>query len=59
MAGIMKTLWDESDELSEETLSTRSVLTDDYTSDDKEKLKDELEEQKENEEIIDETIKED
>ena len=59
MAGIMKTLWDESRDLSEETLSTRSVLTDDYTSNDKEKLKDLLDEQKKEEEIIDETIKED
>lgn len=32
MAGIMKTLWDESSELQSETLSTHSVLSDDYTS---------------------------
>lgn len=31
---IMKTLWDESSELESELLSTRSVLSDDYTSKD-------------------------
>ena len=29
---IMKTLWDESDDLHDETMSTNSVLSDDYTS---------------------------
>ena len=28
---IMKTLWDESDDLHDETMSTNSVLSDDYT----------------------------
>ncbi|RHJ77091.1 hypothetical protein [Parabacteroides sp. AM08-6] len=58
MAGIMKTLWDESSELENETLSTRSVLTDDYTSNDVQKLKDTVEDEKENEDIIDDTIEE-
>ena len=31
---IMKTLWDESDDLHDETMSTNSVLSDDYTSND-------------------------
>ena len=30
----MKTLWDESSELESESMSTRSVLSDDYTSGD-------------------------
>ena len=54
----MKTLWDESSELENETLSTRSVLTDDYTSNDVQKLKDTVEDEKENEDIIDDTIEE-
>ena len=29
---IMKTLWDESDDLHDETMSTNSVFSDDYTS---------------------------
>lgn len=33
-AKIMKTLWDESSELESESMSTRSVLSDDYTSGD-------------------------
>ena len=31
---IMKTLWDESDDLHDETMSTNSVLSDEYTSND-------------------------
>ena len=36
---IMKTLWDESDDLHDETMSTNSVLSDDYTSNDKKRSK--------------------
>lgn len=43
MAGIMKTLWDESSELQSETLSTRSVLSDDYTSGDIKNLRETIE----------------
>ena len=57
MAGIMKTLWDESKELSEETLSTRSVLSDDYTANAEEKLRETMAKEEEIEEVIDETLK--
>ncbi|WP_455628974.1 hypothetical protein [Parabacteroides chinchillae] len=40
---ILKTLWDESDELFDETGSTRSVLSDDYTSGDVKNLTDDIE----------------
>lgn len=57
MAGIMKSLWDESSDLEDETLSTRSVLSDDYTSNDIEKEKDIISEEEENEDIIDDSLK--
>lgn len=57
MAGIMKSLWDESSDLEDETLSTRSVLSDDYTSNDIEKEKDIISEKEENEDIIDDSLK--
>lgn len=57
MTKIMKTLWDESEELSEETLSTRSVLSDDYTSNDEEKLRETMEKEEEIDEVINETLK--
>jgi hypothetical protein len=57
MTKIMKTLWDESAELSEETLSTRSVLSDDYTSGDHDKLSETMAKEEEIEEVIDETLK--
>ena len=40
---IMKTLWDESDDLHDETMSTNSVLTDDYTSKDIQDLQETIE----------------
>lgn len=43
MAGIMKTLWDESSELQREAMSTRSVLSDDYTSGDIKNLRETIE----------------
>ncbi len=59
MAGIMKTLWDESSELEDETLTPHSILSDDYTSpsDDEKELDDVIDDQKEDDEIIDETLK--
>ena len=59
MAGIMKTLWDESSELEDETLTPHSILSDDYTSpsDDEKVLDDVIDDQKEDGEIIDETLK--
>ena len=59
MAGIMKTLWDESSELEDETLTPHSILSDDYTSpsDDEKGLDDVIDDQKEDHEIIDETLK--
>ena len=59
MAGIMKTLWDESSELEDETLTPHSILSDDYTSpsDDEKGLDDVIDDQKEDDEIIDETLK--
>ena len=59
MAGIMKTLWDESSELEDETLTPHSILSDDYTSpsDDEKGLDDVIDNQKEDDEIIDETLK--
>lgn len=59
MAGIMKTLWDESSELEDETLTPHSILSDDYTSpsDDEKGLDDVIDDQKEDGEIIDETLK--
>lgn len=43
MAKIMRTLWDESAELSDETLSPRPVLSDDYTTGDVEDLQETIE----------------
>ena len=40
---IMKTLWDESDDLQDETMSTNSVLSDDYTSNDIQDLQETIE----------------
>ena len=40
MDGIMRTLWDESADLNDESMLTRSVLSDDYTANDKERLQD-------------------
>ena len=40
---IMKTLWDESDDLHDETRSTNSVLSDDYTSNDIQDLQETIE----------------
>lgn len=57
MTKIMKTLWDESAELSEETLSTRSVLSDDYTSGDKDKLEETMQKEAEMDEVINEALK--
>ena len=56
MAGIMNTLWDESSELEDETLTPRPVLSDDCTSHDVTKL-DETIEADENEEIIEDSLK--
>lgn len=56
MAGIMKTLWDESSELSEEALSTCSVLSDDYTSGVRQEQSDILNKSEEIEEVIDEEL---
>lgn len=39
----MKTLWDESAELEDEILSTRSVLSDDYTSGNIQALQEQIE----------------
>ena len=44
MAGIMNTLWDESSELEDETLTPRPVLSDDCTSHDVTKLDETIEE---------------
>ena len=40
---IMKTLWDESDDLHDETMSTNSVQSDDYTSNDIQDLQETIE----------------
>lgn len=40
MAGIMKTLWDESSELESESLSTHNLLVDDSLSSGLDRLKD-------------------
>ena len=40
---IMKTLWDESDDLNDKTMSTNSVLSDDYTSNDIQDLQETIE----------------
>ena len=40
---IMKTLWDESDDLHDETMSTNSVLSDVYTSNDIQDLQETIE----------------
>ena len=40
---IMKTLWDESDDLHDETMYTNSVLSDDYTSNDIQDLQETIE----------------
>ena len=40
---IMKTLWDESDDLHDETMSTNSVLSVDYTSNDIQDLQETIE----------------
>lgn len=40
---IMRTLWDESSDLEDEILSTRSVVSDDYTSGNIQELKERIE----------------
>ena len=40
---IMKTLWDESDDLHDETMSTNSVLSDDYKYNDIQDLQETIE----------------
>ena len=40
---IMKTLWDERDDLHDEPMSTNSVLSDDYTSNDIQDLQETIE----------------
>ena len=40
---IMKTLWDESDDLHDETMSTNSVLSDDYGCNDIQDLQETIE----------------
>jgi hypothetical protein len=52
MTEIMKTLWNESSDLEDEMMGTRSVLTDDYTSHNIKKLEDIIEEQKEREDYL-------
>lgn len=58
MAGIMKTLWDESSELEDETLTPHSILSNDYTSpsNDEKELDDVIDDLKENNGIIDESL---
>lgn len=57
MAGIMNTLWNESSELEDETLTPHPVLSDDYTSHDVTQLNETIEEADENEEIIEDSLK--
>ena len=52
MTEIMKRLWNESSDLEDEMMGTRSVLTDDYTSHNIKKLEDIIEEQKEREDYL-------
>lgn len=52
MTEVMKTLWSESSDLEEEMMSTRSVLSDDYTSHDIKRLADIIEEQKREDEQL-------
>ena len=57
MAGIMNTLWDESSELEDESLTPRRVLSDDYTTHDVTKLDETIEDADENDKIIEESLK--
>ncbi len=40
MVKVMETLWDESDDLNEESMLTNSVVSDTYMANDKEQLQD-------------------
>ncbi len=55
---IMKTLWDESSDLESETESTRSVVSDNYTSGDIKDLRETIENEDIEGGIVDDTIKE-
>lgn len=57
MVGIMKTAWDESNDLNEEGMLTRSVLSDDYTANDRERLQDLKDEAAENMEVVEDSFK--
>ncbi|WP_456087353.1 hypothetical protein [Parabacteroides sp.] len=57
MAGIMNTLWDESSELEDETLTPHPILSDDYTAHDVTELDETIEKADENEKIIEESLK--
>ena len=57
MAGIMNTLWDESPEPEDETLTPHPILCDDYTSHDVTELDETIEKADENEKIIEESLK--
>ena len=57
MAGIMKTLWDESSELEDEALNPHQILSDDYIAQDMEKSDEMIEEKEENEKVIMESLK--
>ncbi len=57
MVGIMKTAWDESDELNEEGMLTRSVLSDDYTANDRERLQDLKDNAAENMDVVEDSFK--
>lgn len=57
MVGIMKTAWDESNDLNKEGMLTRSVLSDDYTANDRERLQDLKDEAAENMEVVEDSFK--
>lgn len=57
MAGIMKTLWDESSELESESLSTHNLLVDDSLSSGLDRLKDKSQHAGDDITITDESVK--
>lgn len=57
-AKIMRTLWDESSDLSDETLSPRPVLSDDYTTGDIEDLQETIEDSTLKEDSLDDALDE-
>ena len=57
MVKVMETLWDESDDLNEESMLTNSVVSDTYMANDKEQLQELKKEGEEDMDVVGESLK--